>query len=195
MPKVVLPILPEHWRALSVLRLAGVSRLPYGPPLCFSGPTDFWTKLVKEETMSKGWLSGVLIFVLGFGCPSLATNATAQERAEDRGELEDGLSYINTERDITLVNTGKYVYLVIVQREPGTIPVELPFSSSEGILKILQPGLSRAIAFRLEPVQIMEELVWRPCMGADCSFIGPLPPPPPPTDYPVSSAVILQPQQ
>jgi hypothetical protein len=144
--------------------------------------------------MSKRWLTGVLIFALGFGCPSLVTSATAQEVREDRGELEDGLSYINSERDITLVNTGKDVYIVMVQREPGTTPAEVPVSYMEGTVRLSGYGLSKAILYRLEPISVLERNFWRPCLGADCSFIGPLPPPPPPTAPPNPSAVFLQPE-
>ena len=144
--------------------------------------------------MSKRWLSSVLIFALGFGCPSLVTNATAQELPEDSGELENGLSYINTERDITLVNTGKYVYLVMVQREPGTTPAEVPISYNGGTVTLSKYKLSKAIAYRLEPIAVLADEFWRSCAMGDCSFIGPLPPPPPPTDLPDPSAVLLQPQ-
>lgn len=144
--------------------------------------------------MSKRWLSGVLIFALGFGCPSLVTNATAQEPPSDRGELEEGLGYISTERAITLVNRGKYVYLIMVQHGPGTTLAELPPPYNEGILSLSGFNVSQAIAYRLEPVAILSDDFWRPCMGADCTWIGPLPPPPPPIAPPGTSAVFLAPQ-
>lgn len=143
--------------------------------------------------MSKRWLSSVLIFALGFGCPSLVTNATAQELSEDRGELEDGLGYINTERDITLVNKGKDVYLVMVQREPGIAPFEGPVAYMEGTVRLSGYGLSKAIAYRLEPIAILSDEFWRSCATGDCSWMGPLPPPPPPI-FPDPSAVFLAPQ-
>jgi hypothetical protein len=150
-------------------------------------------KLVKEKTMTTRWLSGVLTFALGFGCISLATNATAQEIPEDRGTLEDGLDYINTERDITLINTGEHAYLVMVQREPGATLVEVPVSYNGGLLKIIGLSLSKAIVYRLEPVAILETDFWRPCLGADCTWIGPLPPPPPPIVPPNLGAKFLNP--
>ena len=129
--------------------------------------------------MSKRWLSGVLTFALGFGCISLATNATAQEIPEDMGTLEDGLDYINTERGITLTNTGEHTYLVVVQREPGATLAEAPVSYDGGIVQIVGLSLIKAVVYRLEPVAVLETDFWRPCMGADCTWIGPLPPPPP----------------
>jgi hypothetical protein len=142
--------------------------------------------------MSKRWFSCVLIFALG--CVSLATNAMAQKPREDRGVLEDGLSYIMTGSEIRLVNTGKDVYVVMIQREPGTSPVEAPVSFMEAVGTFSGVSLSKAILFRLMPIHILEHEIWRPCAMADCSFIGPLPPPPPPTAPPDPSAVFLQPQ-
>jgi hypothetical protein len=143
--------------------------------------------------MSKRWLSGVLIFALGFGFPCLVTNATAQDVPEDRGELEDGLGYINTARAITLINTGEHVYVVMVQREPGTTPAAVPLSYNGGTITVAGYGLSRLVAYRLEPIAILTNDFWRPCMGADCTWIGPLPPPPPPIVPPELSAVFLAP--
>jgi len=142
--------------------------------------------------MSKRWFSCVLIFALG--CVSLATNAMAQKPREDRGVLEEGLSYIMTDSDVSLVNTGKDVYLVMVQREPGTPPALSPISYLEGAFRFSGQSLSKAILFRLVPVHILEDEFWRPCSMGDCSFIGPLPPPPPPTAPPDPTAVFLQPQ-
>jgi hypothetical protein len=125
----------------------------------------------------------------------LLSASVAPEVPEDRGELEDGLSYINTDRDITLVNKGKDIYLVMVQREPDILPAEGTISYHGSVIRILGPGLTRLVAYRLEPISIMEERFWRPCMGADCTWIGPLPPPPPPIVPPGLSAMILNPQQ
>ncbi len=144
--------------------------------------------------MSKRWFSSVLIFALGFGCPSLVTNATAQELPEDRGELEEGLSYISTELDTTLVNTGKDVYLVMVQREPGTTPAEVPLSFNGRTVTLSKYSLNKAIAYRLVPIAVLAGELWRSCAMGDCAFIGPLPPPPPPTDQPDPSAIFLEPQ-
>ena len=142
--------------------------------------------------MSKRWFPCVLIFALGY--VSLATNAMAQEAREDRGVLEDGLSYIMNGSEIRLVNTGKDVYIVMVQREPGTPPVEAPISYLEGVSAFSGVSLSKAIVCRLVPIEILEHEFWRPCVMSDCSFIGPLPPPPPPTAPPDPSAIFLQPQ-
>lgn len=143
--------------------------------------------------MSKRWLSGVLIFALGCGCASLVTNAIAQEPS-DMEELEKGLSSINTERDVTLVNSGKYVYVVMVQRERGITPAEEPISYRGGTVRLSKYSLSKAVAYRLEPVAVLQGELWRTCAMGDCSFIGPLPPPPPPPDLPDPSAVFLEPQ-
>jgi hypothetical protein len=142
--------------------------------------------------MSKRWFSCVLIFALG--CVSLATNAMAQKTREDRGVLEDGLSYIMTGSEIRLVNAGKDVYVVMVQREPGTSPAEAPISYMEGVGTFSGYSLNKAILFRLVPIAVLEHEFWRPCAMGDCSFIGPLPPPPPPTAPPDPSAIFLQPQ-
>jgi hypothetical protein len=150
-------------------------------------------KLVKEEeSMSKRWFPCVLIFALG--CASLATNAMAQKPQEGRGVLEDGLSYIMTGSDVSLINTGRDVYVVMVQRAPGTSPVEAPISYMEGVVRFSGFSLNQAILFRLQPVAVLEDEFWRPCAMGDCSFIGPLPPPPPPTAPPDPTAIFLQPQ-
>jgi hypothetical protein len=143
--------------------------------------------------MSKRWLSGVLFFALSFGCTSLVTTAAAQDR-EERGVLEDGLGYVMTENEVRLVNTGKHVYLVMIQRKPGTSRVEEAVAYLDGSASFSQYSLSQAVLFRLEPVAVLEDEFWRPCAMGDCSFIGPLPPPPPPTAPPDPSAVFLQPQ-
>lgn len=142
--------------------------------------------------MSNRWFSCVLIFALG--CVSLATNAMAQKPREDRGVLADGLGYIMAGSDISLVNTGKDVYVVMVQREPGTLPVEAPVSYMAGVVRFSGYSLNKAILFRLQAVAVLEDDFWRPCSMGDCSFIGPLPPPPPPTPLPDPTAVFLQPQ-
>jgi hypothetical protein len=142
--------------------------------------------------MSKRWFPCVLIFALG--CVSLATNAMAQKPREDRGVLEDGLDYIMTGSEVRLVNTGRDVYVVMIQRQPGTSPVEAPISYMEAVSTFSGVSLSKAILFRLMPIEILELEIWRPCAMADCSFIGPLPPPPPPTAPPDPSAIFLQPQ-
>jgi hypothetical protein len=142
--------------------------------------------------MSKRWFSCVLIFALG--CVSLATSAMAQKPREDRGVLENGLSYIMTGSDISLINTGTDVYVVMVQRAPGTSPTEAPVSYMEGVHRFSGVSLNKAILYRLVPIEILEHEFWRPCAMSDCSFIGPLPPPPPPTAPPDPSAIFLQPQ-
>ena len=150
-------------------------------------------KLVKEEkSMSKRWFPCVLIFALG--CVSLATNAMAQKPGEERGVLEEGLGYFMNGSEISLVNTGRDVYVVMVQREPGTSPVEAPISYMEGVVRFSGYSLSKAILYRLVPVAVLEDEFWRPCAMGDCSFIGPLPPPPPTTAPPNPSAIFLQPQ-
>ena len=142
--------------------------------------------------MSKRWFSCVLIFALG--CVSLVTSAMAQKPREDRGVLGDGLSYIMTGSEISLINTGRDVYVVMVQRAPGTSPVEAPISYMEGSVRFSGFSLNQAILFRLQPVAVLEDEFWRPCAMGDCSFIGPLPPPPPPTAPPDPTAIFLQPQ-
>jgi hypothetical protein len=134
--------------------------------------------------MSKRWLSSALIFALG--CLFLVTNATAQEPPPpaDTGELEHGLTYINTERESTLVNTGKDIYLVMVQREPGTAPAEEPISYNGEIVIIPKVGLIKAVAYRLVPIGVLADELWRSCAMGDCSWIGPFPPPPPPQPHP-----------
>lgn len=144
--------------------------------------------------MSKRWLSGALISALGFGCAFQVTNANAQEIPEEMGTLEAGLTYTNTEREVTLVNTGKDVYLVMVQREPGIEPAEGPILYRDGTLRLSGYGLNRLVAYRLEPIAVLADQLWRSCAMGDCSFIGPLPPPQPPTGPPDPSAVFLSPQ-
>ncbi|HKH45069.1 MAG TPA: hypothetical protein VKM72_10440 [Thermoanaerobaculia bacterium] len=144
--------------------------------------------------MSARSLSGVLIFALGFGCASLATAGTASEDREETGVLEDGLSYVNIENEVKLVNAGKDVYLVMIERSPGISPADTPVSFREGALKVSRYGLARLVAYRLEPIAVLADQFWRSCAMGDCSFIGPLPPPPPPTAPPDPSAVFLQPQ-
>ena len=144
--------------------------------------------------MSKRWPLGVLIFALGFGSTSLATNAMAQELREEKGVLENGLGYVMTANEVRLVNTGKDVYLVMVQRAPGTSTTEAPVSYLEGTVRLSGYSLSQAVLYRLEPIAVLSGEFWRSCAMGDCSFIGPLPPPPPPTAPPNPSAVFLQPQ-
>jgi hypothetical protein len=145
--------------------------------------------------MSKRWLPSVLIFALGLVCPFLVTNATAQEPPPPAatGELEDGLTYINTERDFTLVNTGNDIYLLMVQREPGTAPAEEPVSFNGEIVRISGDGLYKVVAYRLVPISVMKNQFWRTCAMGDCSWTGPLPPQPDPPDYPDSEVKILMP--
>jgi hypothetical protein len=142
--------------------------------------------------MSKRWFSGVLIFALG--CSSLVTNAMAQEPREESGVLEEGLGYVMNENEVRLINTGKDVYLVMVQRGPGIAPAEGPVSYTDGTVRLSGYGLSRAVAYRLEPIAVLTDQLWRSCAMGDCSFIGPLPPPQPPTGPPDPSAVFLTPQ-
>lgn len=144
--------------------------------------------------MSKHRLSGFLIFALGLGCAFLATTATAQEPFPTEGELEPGLSYVNTEKAIELINTGEEVYVVIVTRSARISQPEQSVLSGAGTILIPRNGLISLKVNRLVPVSEMVDAIWRPCMGADCSFIGPLPPPPPPPDQ-VPSAIFLEPQQ
>ncbi len=147
--------------------------------------------------MSKRWLPSVLIFALGLVCPFLVTNAAAQEPPPpaSTGELEPGLTYINTDRDFTLINTGKYIYLVMVQREPGTAPVAVPVSYDGEILRIVGDNLYKAVAYRLEPISVLKNQLWRSCAMGDCSWIGPVPPQPdPPDDHPGAEAKILMPE-
>ncbi len=141
--------------------------------------------------MSKRRLSGFLIFALGFGCASLATVARAQDVPEDRGELEEGLGYVNTEDEVTLVNSGKDVYVVMVQRGPGTLPTEVPVSYRAGTIRISRSGLTSLKVYRLMPISELDLDFWRPCIGADCSWTGPLPPPPPPIVPPDLAAIFL----
>jgi hypothetical protein len=129
--------------------------------------------------MLKRWLSGFLIFVFGFGCASLVTVATARENLS-AGSLEEGLGYVNDERDVTLINSGKNVYVVMVHREPSTSPADAPVSYNGGTLKFSKYSLDKAIAYRLVPIAILEEEFWRPCSMGDCSWQGPLPPQPDP---------------
>src|SRR4051812_34750848 len=125
--------------------------------------------------MSKRWFSCVLIFALG--CVSLVTSAMAKEPREDRGVLDDGLVYLMNGSEISLVNTGKNVYVVMIQRQPDPPPAEAPVSYMEGVHRFSGYQLSKAILFRLQPVAILADDFWRPCAMGDCSFIGPLPPP------------------
>ncbi len=142
--------------------------------------------------MYKHRLSGFLIFALGLGCAFLATTATAQEPFPDKGELEEGLSYVSTEGKVALVNTGKEVYVVMVTRRPGTRPTE-PVLYRAGTTTVPMVGLVSLRVYRLVPISEMVDAIWRPCMGADCSWSGPLPPPPPPLpDY--LEAMFLAPQ-
>jgi hypothetical protein len=118
----------------------------------------------------------------------------AQEIPDERGELEEGLGYVNTENEVTLVNSGKDVYVVMVQRSPGTSPAEVPVSYRDGTIRISRSGLTTLKVYRLVPISEMDEDFWRPCLGADCTWIGPLPPPPPPILPPDLAAILLQPQ-
>ncbi len=143
--------------------------------------------------MSKRWLSGVLIFALGFGCTSLVATAAAQEvPAEETGTLEEGLDYVNTENEIRLINRGKNIYVFMVQRRSGLLPADTPVLYTDDAVTIARYGLNKLVAYRLEPIAILERS-WRPCFGADCSWIGPLPPPPPPIVPPDLAALFLTP--
>ena len=142
--------------------------------------------------MSKRWCSGVLIFALGLG--SLVTNANAQEPREATGVLENGLDYVVNGNEVRLVNTGKHVYLVMVQRSPGTLPADAPISYMEGTVSVSGYGLSRLVAYRLEPIAVLADQLWRSCAMGDCSWTGPLPPPPPPIAPPELGAMFLTPQ-
>lgn len=144
--------------------------------------------------MSKRWFSGVLIFALGFAATSLATNANAQEPREETGVLEDGFGYVMTGNEVRLVNTGKYIYLVMVQRSPGTSPAEAPVSYMEGTISLAEYGLNRLVAYRLEPIAVLADQLWRSCAMGDCSWQGPLPPPPPPIAPPDLGAMFITPQ-
>jgi hypothetical protein len=157
------------------------------------GPDRFWTKLVKERTMSKRRLSGFLIFALSLGCAFLPATAKAQEPFPAEGELEEGLRYVNTEKTIELVNTGEEVYVVMVTRRPGTPETERPVLYRAGTTAVPRKDLVSLRVFRLTLISEMVDAIWRPCMGADCSWQGPLPPPPPPLpDY--LAAIFLAPQ-
>ncbi len=144
--------------------------------------------------MSKRWFSGVLIFALGLGSTSLATNANAQEPREVTGVLEDGLSFVMTGNEVRLVNRGKHVYLVMVQRSPGTSPAEAPVSYMEGTVSLSEYSLDRVVAYRLEPIAVLADMFWRSCAMGDCSWTGPLPPPPPPIAPPDLGAMFLTPE-
>lgn len=136
--------------------------------------------------MSKRWLSGFLIFAFGFGCASLVTVATARESLE-AGTLAEGLSYVSSESDLTLINNGKAVYVVMIKRTPGTGPTEPPVSYVAGTMRVSKTGIDKLIVQELTPVVILERDFWRPCSMGDCSWQGPLPPPPPPLpDYPAA---------
>ena len=145
--------------------------------------------------MSKRWLPSVLIFALG--CLFLVTNATAQEPPPpaNTGELERGLTYINTGRDVTLVNTGNDIYLLMVQRDPGTASAGEPVSFNGEIIRIPVDGLYKVVAYRLVPISLMKNQLWRSCAMGDCSWIGPRPPQPdPPDDHPESKVEVLLPE-
>lgn len=141
--------------------------------------------------MSKRWFSGVLIFALG--CTSLVTNAMAQEPRETRGVLEEGLSYVMTEDEVRLVNKGKDIYLVMVQRSPGTSSADAPVSYMEGTGTFSSYSLARVVAYRLVPIAVLADEFWRSCAMGDCSWQGPLPPPPPPITPPDLGAMLLTP--
>jgi hypothetical protein len=143
--------------------------------------------------MSKRWFSGVLIFALGFGSTFLATNAMAQEPHQEKGELEEGLGYVMTGNEVRLVNTGKYIYLVMVQRSPGTSPADAPISYIEGTASLPVYSLNRLVAYRLTPIAVLADQFWRSCAMGDCSWTGPLPPPPPPLTPPDLGAILLTP--
>lgn len=144
--------------------------------------------------MSKRRLSGFLILALGFGCASLATTATAQEPFSEEGELAEGLSYVNTENEVELVNTGEGVYVVMVTRSPGTLPTGPAVLYRAGTTTVSRFGLVSLKVYQLMPIAELEADFWRPCIGADCSWQGPLPPPPPPIAPPDLSALFLSPQ-
>lgn len=144
--------------------------------------------------MSKRWLTGALIFAFGFGCTPLVATAAAQDTpVEETGTLEAGLDYVSTENEIRLINGGKDVYVVMVQRRSGLLPGDAPVLYLDGAITVSRYGLSRLVAYRLEPIAILEHS-WRPCLGADCTWIGPLPPPPPPIVPPDLGAMFLTPQ-
>ena len=129
--------------------------------------------------MAKRWLAGFLIFASGFGCASLVSVATARENLS-AGTLEEGLSYVNTERDVTLINNGKSVYVTIIKRLPGTEPVDPPVSYNGGVSSFPTVGMDRAILYRLTEVAVLQDEMWRPCNMGDCSWQGPVPPQPDP---------------
>ena len=144
--------------------------------------------------MFKRWLSGFLIFAFGFVCASLVTVATARESLE-AGSLDEGLGYVSTEREVTLINSGKKIYVAMVKRSPGTEPTEPPISYVTGSMSLPKPGINKVILHELKPIAILEEDFWRPCSMGDCSWTGPLPPPPrPPIAPPGLAAVFLSPE-
>lgn len=144
--------------------------------------------------MSKRWFSGVLTLALGFGSTSLATNAMAQEPREVKGVVEEGLGYVMTGSEVRLVNSGKYIYLVMVQRSPGTSPADAALSFIDGTATVPMYGLARLVAYRLEPIAVLGDQFWRSCAMGDCSWMGPLPPPPPPIVPPDLAAMLISPQ-
>ena len=137
--------------------------------------------------MSKRWLSGFLIFALGFGCAFLVTTATAQEALEE-GEVEEGLDYVNAPEKFKLVNWGDQGYVVMVTRKPGIPQAEPPVSYRTGVITISKNGLDTLTIYRLVPVTQLDGVL-RPCDQAfwDCPWRSPIPPPPPPTMPPTAT--------
>jgi hypothetical protein len=131
--------------------------------------------------MSKRWLSGFLIFALGFGSASLVTIATAQDVPEE-GELEEGLDYVNAPDKFKLVNSGDRAYVVMVTRRSGVPAAEPQVSYTSDVITISKNGLDTLTVYRIVPVTQLDGVL-RPCDEAfwDCPWRSPIPPPPPPT--------------
>ncbi len=134
--------------------------------------------------MFKRWISGFLVFAFGFGCASVVSVATARESLE-AGTLAEGLSYVSDGSTVTLFNNGKITYIVVVNRTPGTAPVDPSISYARGSMRISKVDIDKVVVQGVTSVAFMREDFWRPCNMGDCSWSGPVPPPPPPLpDYP-----------
>ena len=104
--------------------------------------------------MSRSWLAGAFLFLLGFGCAKMATLPVATASATD-GTVDGTLEYIDGKDEFELIYPpgGETDYLVIATRKgaPGTAPGH-EISYDTGSTVISRDDLVSFTIYRLEPL-------------------------------------------
>ena len=135
--------------------------------------------------MSTRWLSGVLLFALGFGTALLARLPEAGA-ASGQGVVSGSLKYING-ADFQLVYPpgGKASYLVVVSRKPGTVKAlsEPQVAYKSGSAAYSKQNLDSLTIFEARPLAIWKGGDVIHCGDGPVQCILPPPPPPPWLSY------------